>query len=138
MGADKIIYTYTDEAPMLATYSLLPIVKTFTLAAGLPVELRDISVAGRVLSQFPDYLTDEQKMNDDLTDMGKLAQSGQANIIKLPNISASIPQLVACIDELNKQGYKVPHYPADPANDAEKEIKARYAKVRGWCFFGSS
>ncbi|CAD7963250.1 unnamed protein product [Amoebophrya sp. A120] len=127
----KIIYTHTDEAPMLATYSFLPIIQTFTKACNVKVETRDISVAGRVLSLFPDYLSEEQKLGDHLAELGDLCKTPEANIIKLPNISASIPQLVACIKELNEQGYPVPAYPEEPQDDKEKEIKARYAKVLG-------
>jgi isocitrate dehydrogenase len=126
-----IIYTKTDEAPALATYSLLPIVQAFTNAAGIDVELRDISLAGRILAIFPDYLTDEQRVDDELAYLGELAKTPDANIIKLPNISASIPQLVAAIEELQAHGYGVPDYPEEPANDAEQEIQSRYAKVLG-------
>jgi isocitrate dehydrogenase len=129
--ADKIIYTKTDEAPMLATYSFLPIINAFSKAAGVTVELRDISLAGRVLAVFPDYLTPEQKQPDALAELGELAKTPEANIIKLPNISASIPQLVATIKELQSQGYKLPDYPENPKDDKEKEIKARYDKVKG-------
>ena len=129
--ADKIIYTKTDEAPMLATYSFLPIINAFTKAAGVSVELRDISLAGRVLAVFPEYLTPEQKQPDALAELGELAKTPEANIIKLPNISASAPQLVATIKELQKQGYKLPDYPENPKDDKEREIKARYDKVKG-------
>ncbi len=129
--ADKIIYTKTDEAPMLATYSFLPIINAFTKAAGVTVELRDISLAGRVLAVFPEYLTPEQRQPDALAELGELAKTPEANIIKLPNISASIPQLVATIKELQKQGYKLPDYPENPKDDKEREIKARYDKVKG-------
>ncbi len=129
--ADKIIYTKTDEAPMLATYSFLPIINAFTKAAGVTVELRDISLAGRVIAVFPEYLTAEQKQPDALAELGELAKTPEANIIKLPNISASIPQLVATIKELQKQGYKLPDYPENPKDDKEKDIKARYDKVKG-------
>ena len=129
--ADKIIYTKTDEAPMLATYSFLPIINAFSRAAGVTVELRDISLAGRVLAVFPDYLTPEQKQPDALAELGELAKTPEANIIKLPNISASAPQLVATIKELQKQGYKLPDYPENPKDDKEREIKARYDKVKG-------
>ena len=127
----KIMYTATDEAPALATYSLLPIVKAFTKTAGIDVELRDISLAGRIMANFPENLTENQRIPDELTELGKLATTPEANIIKLPNISASIPQLKAAIKELQSQGYKVPDYPEEPKNDAEKEIKARYGKVLG-------
>ena len=129
--ASKIIYTKTDEAPALATYSFLPIVKAFTKAAGVSVELRDISLAGRILAVFPEYLTESQKQSDDLAELGDLAKAPEANIIKLPNISASIPQIKAAIKELQSQGYKVPDYHEDPKDDKEKDIKARYDKVKG-------
>ncbi|MDX1795964.1 MAG: NADP-dependent isocitrate dehydrogenase, partial [Hydrogenovibrio sp.] len=127
----KIIYTLTDEAPALATYSLLPIVEAFTKAAGVSVETRDISLAGRILANFPEKLTAEQKMGDALSELGELAKTPEANIIKLPNISASIPQLNAAIKELQDQGFDVPDYPANPQNDEEEKIKATYAKVLG-------
>jgi isocitrate dehydrogenase len=127
----KIIWTKTDEAPMLATYSLLPIVKAFAKAAGVTVELRDISLAGRILAAFPDYLTPEQKQADHLAELGELAKRPEANIIKLPNISASVPQLKAAIKELQSQGYKIPDYPEEPKDEKEQEIKARYDKVKG-------
>lgn len=129
--ADKIIYTKTDEAPMLATYSFLPIINAFTKAAGVTVELRDISLAGRVLAVFPEYLTPEQKQPDALSELGELAKTPEANIIKLPNISASIPQLKATIKELQSQGYRIPDYPEDPKDDKERDIKVRYDKVKG-------
>ena len=129
--ADRIIYTKTDEAPMLATYSFLPIINAFSKAAGVTVELRDISLAGRVLAVFPEYLTPEQKQPDALAELGELAKTPEANIIKLPNISASTPQLVATIKELQSQGYKLPDYPENPKDDKEREIKARYDKVKG-------
>ena len=129
--ADKIIYTKTDEAPMLATYSFLPIINAFSKAAGVTVELRDISLAGRVIAVFPEYLTAEQKQHDALAELGEMAKTPEANIIKLPNISASIPQLVATIKELQGQGYKLPDYPENPKDDKEKDIKARYDKVKG-------
>ena len=131
MSTAKIIYTKTDEAPALATYSLLPIVKAFTDAAGIDVETRDISLAGRILANFPENLTDEQRIGDALTELGELAKTPDANIIKLPNISASIPQLTAAIAELQSQGFNVPDYPEEPQNDAEREIVGRYAKVLG-------
>src|SRR5581483_11610548 len=129
--ATKILWTKTDEAPALATYSFLPIVNAFTKAAGVAVELRDISLAGRIIAAFPENLTAAQKQSDDLAELGKLATTPEANIIKLPNISASVPQLKAAIKELQSQGYKIPDYPEDPKTDADKEIKARYAKVLG-------
>ncbi len=127
----KIIYTKTDEAPMLATYSLLPIIETFTKAAGIAVETRDISLAGRILAHFPEHLGDAQMQSDDLAELGELAKTPEANIIKLPNISASVPQLNAAIKELQSQGYGIPDYPEEPQDDAEREVKARYAKVLG-------
>jgi isocitrate dehydrogenase len=127
----KIIYTKTDEAPALATCSLLPIVKVFTDAAGVEVETRDISLAGRILANFPDNLTEDQKVDDALTELGELAQKPEANIIKLPNISASIPQLQSAIKELQHKGYNIPTYPAEPKDEAEEQIKLRYAKVLG-------
>jgi isocitrate dehydrogenase len=131
MTKSKIFYTLTDEAPLLATYSLLPIVQAFTATAGIEIETRDISLAGRILSNFPDSLTDAQKTGDALAELGQLATQPEANIIKLPNISASVPQLKAAIAELQSHGYNVPNFPEDPQNDAEKEIKAKYAKVLG-------
>lgn len=127
----QIIYTITDEAPALATQSLLPIVKAFTKHAGIDVTTRDISLAGRILAHFPEFLTDEQKQSDDLAYLGELAKKAEANIIKLPNISASIPQLSAAIKELQDHGFKVPNYPDSPSTDEEKDIQARYAKVLG-------
>ncbi len=129
--ADKIIYTKTDEAPMLATYSFLPIINAFSKAAGVTVELRDISLAGRVLAVFPEYLTPEQKQHDALAELGELAKTPEANIIKLPNISASLPQLQETIKELQGQGYKLPEYPENPKDNKEKDIKSRYDKVKG-------
>ncbi|MFT7052523.1 MAG: isocitrate dehydrogenase [Psychromonas sp.] len=127
----KIIYTQTDEAPALATYSLLPIVSAFTQAADITVETRDISLAARILANFPDKLNAEQKQADALAELGELAQKPQANIIKLPNVSASVPQLHAAIKELQSHGFDIPNYPENPKTEAEKEAKARYAKVLG-------
>ena len=127
----KIIYTITDEAPMLATYSFLPIIEAFTAKAGVSVETRDISLAGRILAHFPEYLQEDQKIGDHLSELGKLALTPEANIIKLPNISASIPQLKEAITELQSQGYNVPNFPEVAKNDSEKDIKARYSKVLG-------
>ena len=127
----KIIYTLTDEAPALATYSLLPIIEAYTRSADVAVETRDISLAGRILAVFPDFLSDAQKISNALAELGELATKPEANIIKLPNISASMPQLKAAIKELQQQGYKLPDYPDEPKNDAEKDIKARYDKVKG-------
>ncbi|MDH5601958.1 MAG: NADP-dependent isocitrate dehydrogenase [Gammaproteobacteria bacterium] len=131
MSSSKIYYTLTDEAPALATQSFLPIVQAFTRAADIDVETRDISLASRILANFPENLSDEQKEADALTELGELAKTPDANIIKLPNISASLPQLKAAIKELKSKGYDIPDYPEEPATDAEKEIKARYAKVLG-------
>ena len=130
-NTSKIIYTKTDEAPMLATYSLLPIVQAFTASAGIDVETRDISLAGRILANFPEYLKDDQKIGDALTELGALATTPEANIIKLPNVSASIPQLVGAITELQAQGYALPNYPDNAQTDEEKAIKAKYGKVLG-------
>jgi len=127
----KIIYTLTDEAPALATHSLLPIIDAFTDPAGIDVETRDISLAGRIISLFPDYLSEEQRIADDLAELGELTKTPEANIIKLPNISASVPQLKAAIKELQSQGYKLPDYPEDPSDDTERDIKARYDRVKG-------
>jgi isocitrate dehydrogenase len=127
----RIIYTLTDEAPFLATQSLLPIVKAFTATAGIAVETRDISLAGRILAQFPDDLKDGQKVADDLAELGRLATMPEANIIKLPNISASLPQLKAAIKELQAQGCALPDYPDEPKDDREKDVKARYDRVKG-------
>ncbi|WP_417440803.1 NADP-dependent isocitrate dehydrogenase [Idiomarina sp.] len=127
----KIIYTETDEAPRLATYSFLPFIEAFTKAAGVSVETRDISLAGRIISQFPEYLTEEQRQSDALAELGEMAKTAEANIIKLPNISASIPQMTACIKELQSQGYKLPDYPFDPQTDEEKDVRSRYDKVKG-------
>ncbi|MCA0950519.1 NADP-dependent isocitrate dehydrogenase [Shewanella chilikensis] len=126
-----IIYTQTDEAPALATLSLLPIIKTFTQAAGINVETRDISLSGRVIAAFPERLTEAQRIGDHLAELGELATQPEANIIKLPNISASIPQLQACIKELQAKGYDLPDYPAEAKTDEEREIKARYDKIKG-------
>ena len=127
----KIIYTRTDEAPLLATYSLKPVVEAFAATAGIDVETRDISLAGRILSQFSDYLTEEQRADDALAELGKLAQTPEANIIKLPNISASVPQMKAAIAELQSQGYALPDYPDSPSTDEEKDVRARYDAVKG-------
>src|SRR5215212_5442088 len=129
--ASTIIYTKTDEAPMLATYSFLPIINAFSKAGGVAVELRDISLAGRILALFPDYLTPQQKQPDALSELGELAKTPEANIIKLPNISASLPQLQEAVKELQEQGYKLPEYPENPKDDKEKDIKNRYDKVKG-------
>ncbi|WP_192036353.1 NADP-dependent isocitrate dehydrogenase [Halomonas sp. YLGW01] len=127
----KIIYTLTDEAPALATYSLLPIIDAYTDSAGISVETRDISLAGRIICLFPEYLSDEQQLGDHLAELGELAKTPEANIIKLPNISASVPQLKAAIRELQSQGYKLPDYPEEASSDVERDIKARYDRVKG-------
>ena len=131
MSQAKIYYTLTDEAPMLATHSFLPIVKAFTNSANISIEVPDISLAGRILANFPEYLKDDQKVPDYLAQLGELATKPEANIIKLPNISASVPQLEEAIAELQKHGFAVPNYPAEPKNDEEKAINAKYAKVLG-------
>lgn len=130
-NSSTIIYTETDEAPALATLSLLPIIKTFTQAAGINVETRDISLSGRIISLFPEKLTESQKIADALAELGELAGKPEANIIKLPNISASIPQLKACILELQQKGYDIPSYPDEPTNAAEEDVQARYDKIKG-------
>ena len=127
----KIIYTHTDEAPMLATYSFLPIVEAFASTAGVQVETRDISLAGRIIAVFGDYLTEEQQIGDALAELGELAKKPEANIIKLPNISASVPQLKAAIAELQSQGYSLPDYPDNPSSDEETAIRSRYDKIKG-------
>jgi isocitrate dehydrogenase len=127
----KIIYTHTDEAPMLATYSFLPIVEAFASTAGVEVETRDISLAGRIIAAFGDYLTEEQRVSDALAELGGLAKRPEANIIKLPNISASVPQLKAVIAELQGQGYALPDYPDNPSSDEETDIRSRYDKIKG-------
>ena len=133
MSAEQptIIYTLTDEAPLLATYAFLPIIRTFAEPAGINVETSDISVAARILAEFSDYLTDEQRVPDNLADLGELTHLPETNIIKLPNISASVPQLTAAIKELQEKGYAVPDYPAQPKTDEEKTLKERYGKVLG-------
>lgn len=131
MSEAKIIYTKTDEAPALATYSLLPIVEAFTATSGVKVETRDISLAGRILSLFPERLTAEQRMSDDLAELGLLAKTPEANIIKLPNISASVPQLKAAIKELQSQGFDIPNYPEEANTEEEKAVAAKYNKVKG-------
>ena len=133
MSAEQptIIYTLTDEAPLLATYAFLPIIRAFTEPAGINVETTDISVAARILAEFSDYLTEEQRVPDNLAELGKLTQLPDTNIIKLPNISASVPQLTAAIKELQDKGYAIPEYPGDPKTDEEKDIKQRYGKCLG-------
>lgn len=127
----KIIYTHTDEAPALATKSFLPIVKAFAGKAGVNVETRDISLAGRIIAVFPEFLSDDQRIGDALTELGQIAKTPEANIIKLPNVSASVPQLIAAIKELQSQGYALPDYPEDPQDDTGKDIKSRYDKIKG-------
>jgi isocitrate dehydrogenase len=127
----KIIYTHTDEAPMLATYSFLPIVEAYASTAGVEVETRDISLSGRIISVFGDYLTEEQRISDALAELGDLAKKPEANIIKLPNVSASIPQLKVAIAELQSQGYDLPDYPDNPSSDTETDIRSRYDKIKG-------
>ncbi len=133
MSADipKIIYTKTDEAPALATYSLLPIIQAYTETAGVKIETRDISLSGRIIANFSDFLNEDQKIGDALAELGELAKTSEANIIKLPNISASIPQLKAAIKELQEKGYALPDYPEEPQNDADWNIKSRYDKIKG-------
>lgn len=127
----KILYTLTDEAPALATYSLLPIVQAFTKSAGVTVETRDISLSGRIIANFPEYLKPEQQINDALTELGEIAKTPEANIIKLPNISASVPQLKAAIKELQAKGYALPDYPEEPKTEEEKTVKVKYDKIKG-------
>ncbi|ADV47375.1 isocitrate dehydrogenase, NADP-dependent [Cellulophaga algicola DSM 14237] len=127
----KIIYTKTDEAPALATQSFLPIVKAFTKTSGINIETKDISLAGRIIATFPDFLKEDQRIADDLTELGELAKNPDANIIKLPNISASVPQLKEAITELQEKGYELPNYPDEPKSDEEKQIKSRYDKIKG-------
>ncbi|OEE33903.1 isocitrate dehydrogenase (NADP(+)) [Vibrio genomosp. F10 str. ZF-129] len=126
-----IIYTITDEAPALATYSLLPIIQSFTASSGINVDTRDISLAGRIIANFPEHLKEEQRIGDALTELGELANTPEANIIKLPNISASVPQLIAAIEELQSKGYDLPNYPEEPSNDEQEAIKATYDKIKG-------
>ncbi|NNK87022.1 MAG: NADP-dependent isocitrate dehydrogenase, partial [Flavobacteriaceae bacterium] len=127
----KIIYTKTDEAPALATYSLLPIIKAFTQTAGIEIDLKDISLAGRILANFPEYLKPDQQRTDALAELGELVKRPEANIIKLPNISASIPQIESAIAELQSKGFDLPDYPESPQTEKEKAIKAKYDKVKG-------
>ena len=131
MSLSKIYYTLTDEAPMLATHSFLPIVKAFTQSADIEIAVPDISLSGRILANFPEFLKEDQKIGDALAELGELATKPEANIIKLPNISASIPQLEAAISELQAKGFAVPNYPAEPKTEDEKAIKTKYAKVLG-------
>ena len=125
----KIIYTHTDEAPALATYSFMPIIQAFAGKAGVEVETRDISLAGRIIATFPERLTPEQRIGDALAELGELALTPEANIIKLPNISASVPQMVAAVKELQAKGYDLPDFPDEPATDEERQIRARFDTV---------
>ena len=127
----RIIYTYTDEAPMLAAHSFLPVIEAFSRAAGVRVEMRDISLAGRILAAFPDYLRPDQRMEDALAELGRLVHEPDSNIIKLPNISASIPQIQGAVKELQEQGFAVPDFPTDPKDDDERELRRRYETVKG-------
>ena len=127
----KIIYTQTDEAPMLATHSLLPIINSFVSTANINIETKDISLAARVLAIFPEYLDEDQKKNDALAELGELVKKPEANIIKLPNISASVPQLITTIEELQSKGFQIPSYNENPQSDEEKKNQARYNSVKG-------
>ncbi|HCN80498.1 MAG TPA: NADP-dependent isocitrate dehydrogenase, partial [Verrucomicrobiales bacterium] len=131
MSQPTIIYTKTDEAPFLATQSLLPIIRAFTKSSGIRIETRDISLAGRIIAVFADRLPEPQRIGDHLAELGELAKTAEANIIKLPNISASVPQLIATISELQEQGVALPDYPENPATSEEEEVKMRYDKVKG-------
>ena len=131
MTTSKIIYTKTDEAPALATQSLLPIIKAFAKSADIEIETSDISLAGRVIANFPAYLSDEQQIPDALSELGELALKPETNIIKLPNISASVPQLKAVIQELQQKGYNLPDYPEEPSSDEQKDVQERYDKIKG-------
>src|SRR5215472_10699114 len=126
-----IIYTLTDEAPLLATYAFLPVVRAFAEPAGIEVKTSDISVAGRILAEFPDYLTEDQQVPDNLAELGRLTQLPDTNIVKLPNISASVPQLIAAVKELQGKGFKIPDFPQSPKTDEDKEIRDRYANCLG-------
>src|SRR6516164_11045425 len=126
-----IIYTLTDEAPLLATYAFLPVVRAFAEPAGIEVKTSDISVAGRILAEFPDYLTEDQQVPDNLAELGRLTQLADTNIIKLPNISASVPQLLAAIKELQARGYDVPDYPEEATTPEQKTVRERYGRVLG-------
>src|SRR5256714_14792411 len=127
----RIVYTQTDEAPALATQSLLPILRAFATAAGIEIELRDISLAGRILAQFPDELNDGQRVPDTLAELGDIVEEPEANIIKLPNISASVPQLKAAIQELQEQGFAIPDYPEEAGDEEERDARDRYDRVKG-------
>ena len=125
-----IIYTKVDEAPELASASFLPIIRKFASAVGISVGIKDISLAGRIIATFPDHLTDAQRQSDDLAELGQLVKTADANVIKLPNISASVPQLVAAVEELQGKGYALPDYPEDPQTDEEKAIRAKYDAIK--------
>ncbi|WP_197499497.1 NADP-dependent isocitrate dehydrogenase, partial [Mycobacterium sp. 1245852.3] len=133
MSAEQptVIYTLTDEAPLLATYAFLPIVRAFAEPAGIQIKTSDISVAARILAEFPEHLTEEQRVPDNLGELGRLTELPDTNIIKLPNISASVPQLIAAVKELQGKGYKIPDFPQSPKTDEDKQIRARYAKCLG-------
>jgi len=126
-----IIFTKVDEAPQIASVSLLPIVRSFAAAAGVSIGTKDISLAGRIIATFPENLTAEQRQEDDLAALGQLVKTAEANVIKLPNISASVPQLVAAVKELQAQGYDIPDYPENPASDAEKQVRAKFDTIKG-------
>ena len=131
MANSTIIWTKIDEAPAMATYALLPVVQAYTKGTGIDVITKDISLTGRIIANFPDNLTQEQKVPDNLSELGNLAQTPEANIIKLPNISATVPQLQSAIKELQEKGYKIPDYPEEPKNDEEKALQLRFTKVLG-------
>ncbi|MBC8203869.1 MAG: NADP-dependent isocitrate dehydrogenase, partial [Planctomycetes bacterium] len=126
-----IVYTHTDEAPALATYSFLPVIKAFTAASGIQIETKDISLSGRILAHFPECLSEDQRIPDALAELGELVKRAEANVIKLPNISASVPQLKSAIAELQAKGFAIPDYPEEPANDAERATQETYNKVKG-------
>jgi isocitrate dehydrogenase len=131
VSESTIIYTHTDEAPALATYSFLPVVRAYAATAGVTVETRDISLAGRIIATFPEYLTEDQRSRDALAELGRLVQTPEANIIKLPNVSASVPQLKAAVAELQQQGFALPDFPDDPKSDEDRALQARYRSVMG-------
>ena len=131
MTNPTILYTKTDEAPALATFSFLPIIRAFTKSSNIDIAFKDISLAGRILSQFPEFLTEEQRVEDALAQLGELTQDSSTNIIKLPNISASLPQLMDAVEELQQQGFAIPSYPINTNNTEEESIKSRYDKIRG-------
>ena len=131
MASQKITWTKIDEAPALASYCFLPVLQAFTKGTGIEIETKDISLAGRIISAFPDYLKEEQRQPDYLTELGELVKKPEANVIKLPNISATIPQLQAAIKELQEKGYNIPDYPEEPKNDEEKKLQERFSKILG-------